>query len=412
MGNCFRVQHGFLGGSIILMITLCPKCQRRYDDEQHWTICPHGPLEFALDDYCCKCDTLKSVFGPCIHQQKEQTMTPNEYQELAARTDVDRTLKLINRMQESNPNGSLLIHACLGLPGEVGELGAAAERWIYYSQELDKANVKEEIGDCLWYLAQACRAIGVTLEEVMTANIAKLRKRFPVCYSDDLALEANRNRKVEMEVVTGVQERERVDLLPSQDQLHALVSVATKRGWIVVPSRAEEPVGRWYLKLPGDASNGWAAKYHLVMWEGRTVNVPHWLDRRMQEIKEENECRSRSGDLSQKQKESDDGTIRVAKERLGALAESTTKKVGIDISQREQTGQGWAEPSQEDESEEASEPQEPINSARDTSRNVVGNSYRICTQCKRMRVHKSNPIDVCAACYGSWAARQKATGGH
>src|SRR4051812_15648923 len=46
----------------------CDKCHRGYDDASCWTICPHGPLGFANDDYCPKCDTLKPVHGPCVHQ--------------------------------------------------------------------------------------------------------------------------------------------------------------------------------------------------------------------------------------------------------------------------------------------------------------------------------------------------------
>lgn len=50
------------------MYTRCEKCERLYDDEGQWTICPHGPIEFPVDDYCPRCDTLKSVHGSCVHQ--------------------------------------------------------------------------------------------------------------------------------------------------------------------------------------------------------------------------------------------------------------------------------------------------------------------------------------------------------
>jgi hypothetical protein len=53
------------------MIVLCLKCGRYYDDAVCWTICPHGPLEHGLDEYCPKCDTIISRHGPCVHQKQE-----------------------------------------------------------------------------------------------------------------------------------------------------------------------------------------------------------------------------------------------------------------------------------------------------------------------------------------------------
>lgn len=54
------------------MNVVCDNCRRLYDDENRWTICPHGPLGFPPDDYCPNCDTLKSIHGPCIHQQSRE----------------------------------------------------------------------------------------------------------------------------------------------------------------------------------------------------------------------------------------------------------------------------------------------------------------------------------------------------
>ncbi|MGH7165003.1 MAG: hypothetical protein ACREIS_05695 [Nitrospiraceae bacterium] len=34
------------------MIVRCERCTRTYDDGRSWTICPHGPLEVAPDQYC------------------------------------------------------------------------------------------------------------------------------------------------------------------------------------------------------------------------------------------------------------------------------------------------------------------------------------------------------------------------
>jgi len=54
---------------------------------------------------------------------------------------------------------------------------------------VDTENIKEEAGDLLWYLAgPLCRALGCTLEELASANVAKLKARYPDAYSDQHAI--------------------------------------------------------------------------------------------------------------------------------------------------------------------------------------------------------------------------------
>ena len=132
-------------------------------------------------------------------------MTPSEYQAAAKRTE-NNYHKVRDRLtfeKESNPNAPhtffKLNHALIGLTGEVGELAGAVEKWAYYGQTLDTDNVKEEIGDCLWYLALACSAVGADMGQVMEQNIAKLQARYPDQYSDERAAEHNRDRNKEKE---------------------------------------------------------------------------------------------------------------------------------------------------------------------------------------------------------------------
>jgi hypothetical protein len=44
------------------MIMLCPVCDWLYDDEERWTICPHGPLWADPDDYCLEHDLVMCPF--------------------------------------------------------------------------------------------------------------------------------------------------------------------------------------------------------------------------------------------------------------------------------------------------------------------------------------------------------------
>lgn len=128
-------------------------------------------------------------------------MDPNKYQELAARTDPDRTPQVVDKLLAARPTGAWFLHSVIGLAGETGELAAAAQRWLWYGRELDKTNVVEEIGDVCWYLAQCCRSMGVDLEVIMKANIDKLKFRYPERYTDFHAAEENRDRAGERVVV-------------------------------------------------------------------------------------------------------------------------------------------------------------------------------------------------------------------
>lgn len=82
-----------------------------------------------------------------------------------------------------------LIHAAFGIAGEAGELIDPIKKAMFYGKPLDVENIREELGDLVWYVAAAaCRALGCTLEELATANIEKLRKRYPEKYTDEAAV--------------------------------------------------------------------------------------------------------------------------------------------------------------------------------------------------------------------------------
>jgi len=100
-------------------------------------------------------------------------MTLEEYEQLAART-VNPSLTRDQR----------LLDAAAGLAEEAGEVLGLARKHLFMGHEIDVARVTIELGDALWCLTTAANALGVTLEDVAAANIAKLRKRYPDGYSD------------------------------------------------------------------------------------------------------------------------------------------------------------------------------------------------------------------------------------
>lgn len=95
-------------------------------------------------------------------------MTINEYQNLAMRT--------------LNPDLSrkdVLLNSVMGLCGESGEAIDIVKKWLAQGHELDKEHLLKELGDVAWYLAEAATALDVSLEQIMQANIDKLKKRYP-----------------------------------------------------------------------------------------------------------------------------------------------------------------------------------------------------------------------------------------
>lgn len=80
-----------------------------------------------------------------------------------------------------------LNHMAMGLCGEAGELVDCIKKHTVYGKEMDLDNLAEEVGDALWYLANICNIMDWSLEDMARENIAKLQKRYPEKYTDELA---------------------------------------------------------------------------------------------------------------------------------------------------------------------------------------------------------------------------------
>jgi len=97
--------------------------------------------------------------------------------------DIREYQKAAMRTCPSNlPRDEALLNAALGLAGEAGEFADIVKKVRYQGLALDaatQARLAEELGDLLWYTAQACDALGLTIAFVMMANILKLQSRYP-----------------------------------------------------------------------------------------------------------------------------------------------------------------------------------------------------------------------------------------
>ena len=104
-------------------------------------------------------------------------LTLNQYQELAARTSGAG--KEGERRQ---------IIAALGLAGEAGEFANMIKKLTAHGHAISKETLAEELGDVLWYVAEAATACGLTLDEIGKMNVAKLKARYPDGFSEERSI--------------------------------------------------------------------------------------------------------------------------------------------------------------------------------------------------------------------------------
>jgi len=74
-----------------------------------------------------------------------------------------------------------IVYPTLGLVNEAGEFAGKVKK-IFRDKNgnisnADREALKHELGDVLWYLAQLCTELDLTLEEVAQANLEKLFSR-------------------------------------------------------------------------------------------------------------------------------------------------------------------------------------------------------------------------------------------
>jgi NTP pyrophosphatase (non-canonical NTP hydrolase) len=83
-----------------------------------------------------------------------------------------------------------LANKALGLCGEAGEVAELVKKHLYHGHPLDKEKLRNELGDVLWYVATMASDFGIPLSDVASANVDKLRRRYP----DGFSVERSLNR--------------------------------------------------------------------------------------------------------------------------------------------------------------------------------------------------------------------------
>ena len=111
-----------------------------------------------------------------------------KYQEFvdAVTSDASREfVSLADRMVELDEKGAnieRLLTAGVGINAEGGEFLEIIKKMIFQGKPWNADNKEHlliELGDLMWYVAQACMALEVSFDEVIARNVTKLEKRYP-----------------------------------------------------------------------------------------------------------------------------------------------------------------------------------------------------------------------------------------
>ena len=94
-------------------------------------------------------------------------------------------VSLADRMGELDREGAnieRLTTAGVGLAAESGEFLEIVKKMVFQGKPWNADNREHliiELGDVMWYVAQACIALDISFDDVIRGNIKKLEKRYP-----------------------------------------------------------------------------------------------------------------------------------------------------------------------------------------------------------------------------------------
>ena len=92
---------------------------------------------------------------------------------------------LADRLVELDRKGAnieRLTTSGVGLAAESGEFLEIVKKMVFQGKPWNEHNREHliiELGDVMWYVAQACMALDISFEEVLERNVKKLEKRYP-----------------------------------------------------------------------------------------------------------------------------------------------------------------------------------------------------------------------------------------
>ena len=94
-------------------------------------------------------------------------------------------VNLADRMVELDGQGAnieRLLTSAVGISAEGGEFTEIVMKMVFQGKPWNAANKHHlitELGDIMWYVANACMALEISFDDVISTNVKKLEKRYP-----------------------------------------------------------------------------------------------------------------------------------------------------------------------------------------------------------------------------------------
>lgn len=129
------------------------------------------------------------------------TVKFERYQEFVSAVTSDASTNFVDfadrivELDRKGANIERLLTAGVGINAEGGEFLEIIKKMIFQGKPFNEDNREHliiELGDIMWYVAQACTALEISFDEVLAMNVKKLEKRYPggsfdVFYSENRA---------------------------------------------------------------------------------------------------------------------------------------------------------------------------------------------------------------------------------
>ena len=113
------------------------------------------------------------------------SLTSKEYSDF-----IDRLIEL----QSEDFATERLLTAAVGMSAEAGEFTEIVKKIVFQGKPVNNENLfhlKRELGDIMWYVAQACIGLDISIEEIVQMNFEKLKARYP---EGTFSIERSENR--------------------------------------------------------------------------------------------------------------------------------------------------------------------------------------------------------------------------
>ena len=101
----------------------------------------------------------------------------------------------LGELDRQGANIERLTTAGVGLAAESGEVLEIVKKMVFQGKPWNDDNREHliiELGDVMWYVANACIALDISFDDVIRGNVKKLEKRYP---GGSFSVDKSENRK-------------------------------------------------------------------------------------------------------------------------------------------------------------------------------------------------------------------------